>query len=253
VDIVFHCAQPGYVYWPQQFPPITKGILDGLARTQARLVFGDNLYMYGPTQGQPIHEELPYRAAGPKGRTRAEMARLLLDAHSAGRVKVAIGRAPDFYGPRVLSSTLGEQVFIPALEGKTVNALGNVDLPHTYAYIRDFASGLVTLSDHEEAFGQAWHVPSAETVTTRQFVEMIGQETGHALKIRSASRLLVSLLGLFSPELREMKEMMYEFEEPYVVDHSKFARTFGVDVTPHREAIRETVAWYRQRLTIDKL
>ncbi|MCB8966524.1 MAG: NAD-dependent epimerase/dehydratase family protein [Ardenticatenaceae bacterium] len=246
-EVVFHCAQPAYYEWPQKFPPITQGILEGVAQTKARLIFGDNLYMYGPTNGQPIHEGLPYAATGHKGRTRAAMATMLLDAHQAGKVQVAIGRASDFYGPRVTASALGEILFAAALAGKPVNVLGNPDLPHTYTYIHDFARALVTLSEHEEAFGKAWHVPNAPTVTTRQFADMVAQAIGQPVKIRPAGRLLVSLLGMFNKDMREFNEMMYEFTEPYVVDHSQFAQAFGSHVTPHEEAIRTTLTWYRTR------
>ena len=113
-----------------------------------------------------------------KGRARAEVANMLLDAHRQGKLQVVIGRASDFYGPRVVDSMAGEIVFAAAMAGKTVNMAGDIDLPHTLTYIRDFARALVTLSRHEEAYGQAWHVPSAETVTTRQFVELVEIEIG---------------------------------------------------------------------------
>jgi len=98
-QVVFHCAQPSYDRWPDLFPPLTRAILDGVSRTQAKLVFGDNLYMYGPTGGQPIREDLPYAATGVKGKTRAAMAKMLLDAHRAGQARLTIGRASDFYSP----------------------------------------------------------------------------------------------------------------------------------------------------------
>ncbi len=247
-DVVFQCAQPPYHRWPEEFPPIISGLIAGIGRTQARLVVGDNLYMYGPTGGKPIQEGLPYAATGRKGRARAELAQQLRDAHAAGQIQVTIGRASDFYGPRVLDSAVGEMVFGAALAGKTVNLLGNLDVPHTYTYIRDFAWGLVELSEQEAAFGRAWHVPSAETLTTRQFLDMVGAEVGKPLKTRAAGRIMVSFLGLFSPTLREFKEMMYEFEEPYIVDHSQFAATFGASPTPHVEAVQDTIAWYKQHL-----
>jgi nucleoside-diphosphate-sugar epimerase len=247
-DVVFHCAQPGYTEWPQKFPPLTVAVIEGIARTQAKLVAADNLYMYGPTDGAPIHEDLPYAATGHKGRTRAQVANRLLDAHKAGRIQVVLGRASDFYGPRVQASAVGDLVFEAALAGKTANLLGTIDLPHTYTYIRDFAWGLVELSEHDEAFGRAWHVPSAETLTTRQFLNLIEAEIGRPIKIQTANRLMVWLIGLFNPMLREFNEMYYEFGEAYTVDHSQFERAFGSRVTPHKDAIRETVAWYRQRM-----
>lgn len=250
-DVVFQCAQPHYDEWPEKFPPIIAGIINGVSRTKARLVVGDNLYMYGPTGGIPIHEDLPYAAHGRKGRTRALLAQKLLDAHAAGQIQATLGRASDFYGPRVRDSAAGELVFAAALAGKAINVLGDPDLPHTYTFIRDFARALVTLSERPEAFGRAWHVPSAETVTTRQFVALVGEAVSggsrpaRPLKIRPAGKFMVSLLGLFNANLREFKEMMYEFEEPYIVDHSQYQAAFGSETTPHEAAIAETAAWYR--------
>lgn len=247
-DVVFQCAQPSYHRWPEAFPPMIAGLIAGIGRTNARLVVGDNLYMYGPTDGRPIHEDLPYAATGRKGRTRAQMAQRLLEAHQFGQLQVTIGRASDFFGPRVRDSAVGEMVFGAALAGKTVNLLGDPDAPHTYSYIRDFARGLVVLSEHAQALGRAWHVPSAQTLTTREFVNLIGAELGREVKLRAAGGFMVSLLGLFNPDLREMKEMLYEFEEPFIVDHSQFLQAFGADApqpTPHRQAIQETLAWYR--------
>lgn len=246
-DVVFHCAQPAYYEWPEKFPPITNGILAGVSGTGARLVMGDNLYMYGPTDGQPVHEGLPYAATGRKGRCRAEMAQVVLLAHERGEVQATLGRASDFYGPRVLDSAVGEMFFGPALTGGTINVLGNPDLPHTYTYIRDFARGLVTLSEREEAFGRAWHVPSAPTITTRELAHMVGAQTGQPIKLRPAGGFMLSVLGLFSPEMREMREMLYEFNEPFIMDDSDFREAFPSEVTPHEQAIAETVAWFRAR------
>jgi nucleoside-diphosphate-sugar epimerase len=248
-EVVFLTSQPPYHRWLEEWPPMMKAIIQGVAQTEARLVFADNLYMYGPTGGAPIHEGLPYAATGRKGRARAEVATMLLDAHRAGKVRVTIGRASDFYGPRCTDSTLGEMVFGAALAGKTVNLLGNIDLPHTYTYIRDYARGLVTLSKHDEALGQTWHVPSAETLSTRQLIRLIEAELGQPIRFRQAGRWMVGLMGLFNPTVREFWEMAYEFEDPYLMDHSKFAAAFGAHPTPHEEAIRATLAWFRQHTT----
>ena len=247
-DVVFFCVQPPYDKWPELFPPLAAGVIAGVSRTGAKLVFGSNVYMYGPTGGRPVHEDLPYAAETRKGRARAQVANMLLDAHAQGRVRVVIGRASDFYGPRVTDSLAGEMLFGAALTGKTANLAGNIDLPHTLTYIRDFARALVTLSQHDEAYGRAWHVPSAETITTRQFVELVEAEIGQPVKVRAAGKTTMRFVGLFDPGAREVVEMMYEFEEPFIIDHSRFVTAFGNGVTPHRDAIRETAAWYRDYL-----
>ncbi len=245
MDVAFLCAQPAYHEWAAKFPPIVAGVLDGLAGSGVRLVVADNLYMYGSTDGAPLHEGLPYAARGRKGRTRAEMARQLLAADRAGRVRVTIGRASDFFGPRVLGSAVGEQFFTPALAGGAANVLGDIHAPHTFTFIRDFARALVTLAGHEDAFGRAWHVPSAPTVTTREFADLLAAELGRPVRLRAAGPFTVTVLGLLNPTLREFKEMMYEFAEPFVVDHGQYESAFGNGATPHEDALRETVAWYR--------
>jgi nucleoside-diphosphate-sugar epimerase len=244
--VVYNCTNPPYTQWPELFPPLQAGVLEGAASAGARLVVMENVYMYGPTGGKPLTEDLPYAATTRKGRVRAEMAEDLLAAHRAGQVQMAIGRASDFFGPRALLAAMGERVFYPALAGKAAQAMGNLDLPHTQTYIPDIGRGLVILGEREEALGQAWHLPSPETVTSRQFIEMVFEETGHPPKIQVLPKFLLKILSLFNPTLRELDEMLYEFEEPFILDHSKFERAFGNHATPLREAIRTTVAWFRQ-------
>ena len=163
-------------------------------------------------------------------------------------MRVVIGRASDFFGPRVLTSAAGEQVFGRAVEGKSAQVVGDPDQPHTYSYAPDIGKGLVILGEREEALGQAWHLPSPETVTTRQFVEMIFEEVGKPARVQVAPKILLRAMGLFNPGMREIVEMLYEFEEPFVVDDSRFEREFGEQATPLREAIQRTVRWYREEL-----
>jgi nucleoside-diphosphate-sugar epimerase len=174
------------------------------------------------------------------------MSKELMEAHSSGRVRIAIGRASDFFGPRVLASAAGEQVFGRAVQGKSAQVAGDPGQPYTYTYAPDIGRGLVILGERQEALGQAWHLPSPETLTTRQFVEMIFEEVGKPARIQAAPKIVLRAMGLFNPGIRETIEMLYEFEEPFVVDHSKFEQAFGEQATPLREAIRGTVRWYRE-------
>jgi NAD dependent epimerase/dehydratase family. len=228
---------------------MTDAILAATSEAGAKLVFGDNLYMYGAVEG-PMTEDLPYQATSRKGRTRARMALTLLDAHQQGRVQVAIGRASDFYGPGVTDSYVGRSLFASALAGKPFGALKDLDAPHTFTFIDDFAKGLVTLSEHEEALGKAWHVPSAPTISTREFVSMVYEQAGSPPRFQVAGRNLVAFLGLFNPMMRELKEMLYQFEAPFRMDHSRFEKAFGAAPTPHAEAIRQTLDWTRSGLDV---
>jgi len=193
-------------------------------------------------------EDLPLVATTVKGRTRAAMTRELLDARDVGRVHIAIGRASDFFGAGVTDdSTLGERIFGNALVGRRADFIGNPELPHTYSYVPDIARGLATLGTDQRAVDQVWHLPGPETVNTRQILDLIADEVGHPVESRSVSKLVLRGLGLFNPVLRSMVEMTYQFEQPFVLDTSKYEATFGTSGTPLRQAIAATVAWYRDQ------
>jgi len=202
--------------------------------------------MYGDVNGALQHEELPYVAATRKGKVRGEMSRQLMQAHREGKVRVAVGRGSDFYGPDVLSSTLGERTIVPLLKGKPAEVTGSLDLPHTYTYIRDFGEALVILSEKEEALGQVWHVPNPPTLTQRELLTLFFKEAALEPKFSVMGKTMLKLGGLFVPAAREMVEMYYEFEKPFRVDSSKFIQAFGDISTPHEDAVHETMEWYRR-------
>ena len=242
--VVFHCATHSYGQWDKALPPIMNGIIEGAAAAEARLVYGDNLYAYGPVDG-PIREDLPYRPVGSNTKARAEVATMLMDAHASGKVRATIGRASDFYGPHARQSKAGDGIFGRALAGKPAQVVGNPDVPHTLTFIDDFASALVTLSQQDKALGEVWHVPNAQTVSMRRFVEMIFQQLGRTAKVQGVPTILINLLALVVPPMAAVKETMYQSERPWVVDHSKYIHAFGGEATPYETAIQRTIAWLR--------
>ncbi|NEQ52387.1 MAG: NAD-dependent epimerase/dehydratase family protein [Leptolyngbya sp. SIO3F4] len=245
--VVYQCAQPNYTQWPELFPKLQASIVAGVAANQAKLVVTENLYMYGEVSGA-MHEALPNAATTRKGQTRAQMTEALIKAHQQGLVQVTIARGSDFYGPNVLVSMMGERVFPAILTGKTAQAVGNLDVPHTYTFIDDFGKALVVLGEKPEALGEIWHVPNAQTVTTRQFLTLAFQLAGRSPKISSMGKFMMRLGGLFMPEAWEIVEMMYEFEQPFIVDHSKYVQAFGDHATPLEIGIQRTLDWYREYL-----
>ena len=191
-------------------------------------------------------EDSPQRATGKKGKTRILMAERLLEAHRSGRVRVTIGRSSDYYGPRGTASIAGDQVFRAALAGKRARWPASLDVPHTLSYLEDMAKGLVTLGEREEADGEVWHLPAAEPITGRRFLELVFAEAGRPAKVGVISRTMVRVGGVFVPFIREFGETFYHFERPFVLDASKYERKFGdYTPTPHPEAVSRTVAWFR--------
>ena len=244
-SVVYRCLNAPYTEWPTRFPPLQQGVLSAAERNDALLVTLENVYAYGPTHGAPMTEDLPLAATTVKGRARAAMTQELRSAADAGRVQIAIGRASDFFGAGVTETTLGARVFANAIAGKRADFIGNPDLPHTYSYVPDIATGLATLGTDARAVGEVWHLPGPETVTTRALLALVADEVGHPVAVRSVPKLVMRALGLFNPMMRELVEMTYEFDEPFVLDTTKFESTFGTVGTSLSRAVTETVSWYQ--------
>jgi nucleoside-diphosphate-sugar epimerase len=244
--VVYQASQPHYNEWPEKFPPLQKSIIDGLTGSEAKLVLIENLYMYGEMNGRAFTEDMPYRAHTRKGRVRAEISAAAFAAHKEGRVRVTAARGGNFFGPWGLDSTMGGRAFYPLLHGKPAQLIGRTDIPHTHTYVKDFGKALVILGQRAEADGYAWHVPNAQPrMTQGELVRLFAEEAGVEPKIGSMGKLMMSIGGLFIPEAKESVEMMYEFERPFVIDSNKFEKTFSMQAIPIREAIQETVAWYK--------
>jgi len=160
-------------------------------------------------------------------------------------IQATIGRGSGFFGPHAHLSTVGDRVFARAIAGKPAQVLGNPDTPHTVTHIDDFGRALVTLGERDEALGQVWHVPNAETVTMRRFVQMAFEAAGRSPRLRAAPRWGIAMAALFDPTLRAVREQLYQSERPWMVDSSKFERAFGWSATPLPDAVAATVAWFR--------
>ena len=242
--VVYHCASPPYHLWPKLHPPLMAAIIEGAAAARAKLIFGDNLYAYGPVDGA-LTDDLPYHATGPNGRTRAQIATLLMSAHREGRVRAAIGRGSDFFGPHARQSLVGDGIFARAMAGKPAQLLGTPDVPHSVTYIDDFGRALVTLGERQEALGEVWHVPNAPPITLHRFVEMVFAAIGQPARIQVPPRPILQLLALFNPLLRAVIEQLYQSDRPWVVDSGRFERAFGWSATQLDHSIPATVAWFR--------
>jgi nucleoside-diphosphate-sugar epimerase len=246
-QVVFQCTSPAYHQWPAKFPALQASVVDAAAAAGALLVVAENLYGYGPGTGL-LTEDRPLTATTRKGAVRARLWQDLSAAHQAGRLRVVAGRASDFYGPGVgAGSVVGDRFFGALLRGKPAEVLGDPDRLHTYTYIADFGEALVALSETGATWGRAWHVPSAPAVTTRSFAAQATDLAGVAVpgtgpRLRRLAPWQLRLVGLGVPAVREMPEMMYQFEQDWVVDYSAYAAAVGGRPTPMRTALAATVA-----------
>lgn len=246
--VVFGCVGlPGYDGWPEKWPPMMEGMLHGAERAGARFIFMDNLYMYGPVDGART-EDLPLTDYGDKPAVRAEITRMWQDAHAAGRVRAGAVRASDFYGPGVTLAALGDFSVGRMSRGKAAQVFGDPDQPHAFTYVPDIARALMSIADAgDDALGQAWHVPNAPTRTTHEILEAFAAQFEVDLKIQAPPPFVMTLLGLFNKQVAEAKEMLYQWDRPFLVDHSKFAARFWDEATPFEVGIPAAAAWYRRR------
>ena len=247
-SVVYHAAQPPYAEWVGSFERLNASVGDAAAAAGARLVFADNLYMYGPG-GSPMTETTPQRATDRKGAQRMRLAADLLARQARGDLEVAIGRSSDYFGPHGVNTGPGERVFGAALEGKAAGALGSTDVPHSLSYLPDLARAMVILGDRDEAAGRAWHLPVTDPMTVREFLERVYAAVDKPVKIQLAGPTMVKVMGLFVPMMREIGVVLYQWNEPWVSDWSAFETAFGpFERTPLDEAIATTLDWWREEL-----
>jgi nucleoside-diphosphate-sugar epimerase len=245
--VIYQAAQPAYHRWTADFPPMQSALLSAAEAHNSKLVMADNLYVYGPVEGL-MREDTPPHPVGKKGRLRAQLAEELLASHRAGRVRVAIGRSSDYFGPGGVNSTLGEFLFDAAVKSKTTRWLGSLDVQHAVSYLEDMAVGLATLGERDEAEGQIWHLPVNATLTGREFLTAVWQAVGQPAKIGRVGRLTVRSGGLFSARTRELNETLYQWERPFLVDDGKWQRAFGpYQPVPLAEAVERTLTWFKSR------
>ena len=256
-DAAYACAGAGTVVctvgvpyrspiYTRVWPIVMQNLLDACARSGARFVFADNLYMYGP-QTEPLTEDMPLTDFGQKPRVRAEITRLWQKAHRSGHVRATAVRASDFYGPDVATSALSTFGVARLLAGKPALAPYPPDHPHDFTYVPDFARALVTLIDApDDAYGEAWHVPNAPTETLRQLNTLAAKLIGTKPRLSVLPQTFAPLIGLFDADVRELTEMRFQWDRPYRVDSSKFATRFWSAATPFKQGLTETIDFYRR-------
>jgi nucleoside-diphosphate-sugar epimerase len=243
-SVAYHCATPPYHTWHERLMPLTLGILEGAARASARLVVLDNLYMYG--DATRMDEDTPVAPRSQKGLLRAKMAEALLGADARGDVRVAIGRASDWFGPGATGTAqFGDRFYRRLLAGKPVPCLGDPDEPHAYAYTPDVAAGLVSLGEREDAFGKVWMLPVQPAEPTRAVIGRFERALGRDVAITRVRPWMLRALGVFVPDAKEVVEMLYQWRQPFTVDDRRFRAAFGFGPTAWDEAISTTIAWAR--------
>jgi nucleoside-diphosphate-sugar epimerase len=247
---LYHCLNPPYDHrvWARLVPRYMDNLIAAAAAARARLVVLDNLYMLGKPKGRAFNEDTPHEPCSRKGEIRARAAERLFEAHRTGEVVATAGRASDFYGPGGTQTALGDFFWPRALSRKTAYSPYSLDSIHTYHYIPDVAAGLSLLgSADSDVYGKPWMLPCAPAITLRELVARMQAKLGSSIKVAQMPRWLLKTIGVVMPIMRELDEMAYQWEEPFVVDDRRFRERFHALPEDTDDAAAATVTWAKQR------
>jgi len=247
-DVVYLCAGLPYdsKVWSELWPRIMKNTIDACKSVNARLIFFDNVYMYGKVNGK-MTEATPYNPCSRKGETRAGIATLLKEEIEKNNISAMITRAADFYGPYATKSSVPYVLAIDRMmNGKGAQWLLSVDKTHSYTYTLDSARGLALLARHDECYNQTWHLPTFNPgVDGKTFIELVAQELGVTPDYSVFKKWMIKLAGIFDKTLFEMYEMLYQYEADYYFDSTKFNNFFSYQPKTYQEGIHETIEFLR--------
>lgn len=229
--------------WKKQWPAFIAVVIAACKEYGAKLVFFDNIYMYDPAYLGDMTEFTPINPASKKGAIRAQIADMILDEVADGSLTALIARSADFYGPNIgNTSMLTEMVVKPLSRGKKANWMCNVNFRHSFTYTPDAAKATALLGNTPDAYNQVWHLPTAKpALTGKEWIEAFAKEMNKKPRYMTASKFIVRLMGLFIPIMKELVEMLYQYDRKYVFNSEKFEKRFGMQPTPYAEGIREVV------------
>ena len=233
--------------WAKNWPIVMQNVIDACVATDAKLIFLDNIYMYGPAPlAVPFAEDHPQRPDSKKGEVRKQIADMLMQAIHNKQIKGLIGRAADIYGPHANNSILHISYLERMLKGKAPQTIIQSGVQHTFVNTTDIGKALVLLALEENAYGQVWHLPVGPPITIEEMTELFNQELGTSFKLSYLPPIMVKLLGLFMPPLKEIGEMMYQFTAPYIMSYEKFQNQFpDFQVSTYKEGIKAMIESFK--------
>jgi nucleoside-diphosphate-sugar epimerase len=228
--------------WEEQWPILMRATIDACIKHKSRLVFFDNVYMYDITAISHMTEESSINPPSKKGAIRKQIAQMIMDEVKDGKLMALIARSADFYGPNNEKSFLTEMVYKNIKKGKNANWFVDADKKHSFTFTPDAAKATAILGNTDDAYNQVWHLPTDKnTLTGREFIDLFSKEMNTITKISVMPIWLIKVLGLFIPILKEMPEMMYQYERNYFFDSSKFEKRFSFIPTTYAEGVKLAV------------
>lgn len=234
--------------WQKTWPPFMKAVIEACKAHHAKLVFFDNVYLYGKKEIPFMTESSAIEVVSKKGAVRKQIYEMIMNEVEKNALTALIARSADFYGPDNKSSGLNMMVADNFLKGKKAQAFGDVSKVHTYTYTPDAGKATAMLGNSPDAYNQVWHVPTTkEKLTNMDWVRLVAAEVGVDPQVQTIPVWMIRILGLFIPVMREFPEMMYQYEQDYVFDSTKFEKRFGMMATAPKDGIRILIESLRSK------
>ncbi len=227
--------------WQVQWPKLMQNVINACKENGSKLVFFDNVYMYGKVVG-PMTEETPFKPCSRKGEVRAKIVTMIMDEVAKGSLTALIARAADFYGPETSNSFLNMMVFENLKKGKSAQFMISKSAKHSFTYTPDAGKATALLGNTPSAYNQTWHLPADMNVLNgEQIVEIAARELNMKPRITVLPKLMIQMAGLFSPIIKETIEMLYQNDSDYIFDSSKFDKAFKFQKVVYADGIRNSV------------
>jgi nucleoside-diphosphate-sugar epimerase len=228
--------------WQNTWPPFMQEVINSCINQNAKLVFFDNVYLYEKTSVPYMTERSPINPPSEKGKIRKKLREMIMQEVEKSRLTAIIARGADFYGPENKNSALTLMVVNNLMNGKKAQAFGNLHKIHTYTYTPDAAKATAILGNTPDTYNQEWHVPTTkEKLTNLQWIELIAKELNTDVKVQKVPAFMLHILGVFIPIMREFPEMLYQYEQDYIFDSTKFEKRFGISATSPEQGIKRLV------------
>lgn len=228
--------------WQRDWPVIMQNVIDASVAHNARLVFFDNIYAYSPDEVSNMTENSCKAPETFKGKVRLDLLNMIFAAIKDKSLKALVARSADFYGKDVKTGFLNIGVIDKLKKGSKAMWQSDVDKIHSLTYVPDAAKAVAILGNTPDAFNQVWHLPtSPQKWTGKDFINQVAQQLNVKPKYYILNKTMISLLGIFSPTIKELKEMQYQNDQDYFFDSSKFDKHFSFTPTSYEEGIKASL------------
>jgi len=228
--------------WQSKWPKLMRSTIDACIKHKAKLVFFDNVYVYDINAIPHMTENSVINPPSKKGAVRKEIADMLLNEVQSGKLTALIARSADFYGPNNDKSFLIEVVYKNMKKGKRPNWFIDANKKHSFTYTPDAAKATALLGNTVDAYNQVWHLPTdRNALTGKEMIALFAKEMNGENKVSILPMWLLKILALFIPLMKEMPEMMYQYDRDYFFDSNKFDKRFNFRTTTYQAGVKLTI------------